>query len=193
MTLWDGNRPARETRASRIELNVAHVGVVLLGLLTLSCSPSEPAPLPPNSFAFAVYGDGPYRVWEVGRFHHVLKDMNRTDLQWVIHVGDIFWYPCSDANYRRSLNAMNSIGHPVVYTPGDNEWTDCHERIEGSFAPLERLAHLRRTFFPQPGRSLGARTMRVTSQAEDPVYAEFVENVRWERGGFVFATIHMVG
>jgi hypothetical protein len=34
--------------------------------------------------------------------------------------------------------------------------------------------------------------MRVTSQAENPAYSTYVENVRFVRGGFVFATVHMV-
>ena len=123
----------------------------------------------------------------------MIRDVNRTDVAWLLHVGDIFWYPCSDANYERSLKAMNSIQHAVVYTPGDNEWTDCHDKIAGRYAPLERLAHIRRTFFAHPTRSLGATPMALESQSEDPRYAEFVENARWIRGGFVFATIHMVG
>jgi hypothetical protein len=88
---------------------------------------------------------------------------------------------------------MQSIEHPVVFTPGDNEWADCHENIAGRFAPLERLAYLRRTFFARPTRSLGERTMALESQSEGSAHAEFVENQRWIRGGFVFATVHMVG
>lgn len=167
--------------------------VLALVLVLLSCAIEPSPPLPPDSFAFGVFGDGPYRAWEVGRFRHMIKDVNRTELEWFLHVGDIFWYPCSDANYERAYEAMNSIQHPVVYTPGDNEWTDCHEKIAGKFGPLERLTHLRATFFAHPTRSLGERTMALESQSENPAYAEFVENARWIRGGFVFATIHMVG
>lgn len=150
-------------------------------------------PLPPGSFAFGVFGDGPYRAWEVGRFRRLIQDVNGADIAWLLHVGDVFWYPCSDENYRRALDAMNSIYHPVVYTPGDNEWTDCHDRIAGGYQPLERLAYLRNTFFARPDRSLGGQPMRLESQSEDSTYAEFVENARWVKGGFVFATIHMVG
>lgn len=167
-------------------------GVIVL-VLALACSIEPSPPLPPHSFAFAVFGDGPYRAWEVGRFRNLIKDVNRADLAWFLHVGDIFWYPCSDENYRRALDSMNAIHHPVVFTPGDNEWADCHEGIAGGHAPLERLAFLRKTFYTQPERSLGARTMALTSQSEDPAYAEFVENLRWVHGGFVFATVHMVG
>jgi hypothetical protein len=169
---------------------------LVAALLAVSCNlpaPPPAPPLPPGCFAFGVFGDGPYRVWEEGRFRYVIKDVNRSDVQWLIHVGDIFWYPCSDAHYKERLAAMNSVECPVIYTPGDNEWTDCHTAIAGGYKPLERLQELRSIFFAHPGRSLGARTMAVETQAEDPAFAPFVENVRWVRGGFVFATVHMVG
>lgn len=167
--------------------------ILLVLLAATACSIDPSPPPPPNAFAFGVFGDGPYRAWEVGRFRKMVGDVNRTDLAWLLHVGDIFWYPCSDENYERSLDLMNSVRHPVVYTPGDNEWADCHEKIAGHYAPLERLEHIRRVFFTNPARSLGATQMRLESQSEDPRYAEFVENARWMRGGFVFATMHMVG
>jgi hypothetical protein len=73
------------------------------------------------------------------------------------------------------------VGVPVVYTPGDNEWTDCHSTSAGGYDPLERLAAIRARFFagPAPG---------VRSQG-----GEFVENVRWTAADVVLATVHVVG
>lgn len=165
-----------------------------LAALLVSCSmPEQPGPLPPGCFAFGVFGDGPYRAWEEGRFRRVLNDVNGADIAWLFHIGDIFWYPCSDEHYEEMHAKLNTIRHPVVYTPGDNEWADCHEGIAGGYPPLDRLAQLRRTFFPEPSRSLGAQPMRVESQSADPAFAEFVENTRWIRGGFVCATVHLTG
>lgn len=82
---------------------------------------------------------------------------------------------------------------PLVLTPGDNEWTDCHRAAAGGYAPLERLAYLRQVLFSNPDATLGGRPMRVQSQADDPAYAEFPENVRWSRQHVVFATLHVVG
>jgi hypothetical protein len=170
---------------------------MLLPLLLLvpACGDLPPAdPLPPGSFAFGVFGDGPYRVWEYGRFHAMIEDASRTEMRWLIHIGDILWYPCSDERFAAQRDAMNEIAHPVVYTPGDNEWTDCHERIAGSYRPLDRLERLRATFFADPGTSLGAEALPVESQGvEHADLAEFIENRRWSYGGFVFVTIHIVG
>jgi hypothetical protein len=165
----------------------------LAASLASSCSLPDARPLPPGCFAFGVFGDGPYRSWEVGRFRRLLRDVDHADIAWLIHVGDTFWYPCTDDNYRRAFDAMNAIDHAVVYTPGDNEWADCHDKLAGGYEPLERLGFLRSMYFKTPDRSLGGQPMRLESQGEDSTYAEFVENARWIRGGFVFATVHMVG
>lgn len=169
---------------------------LLLALfLVTGCSASAPSPsppLPPHCFSFAVFGDGPYRSWEEKRWEAVIKDVNQSDVSFLIHVGDIFWFPCNDSHYRRRLADFNSIRCPVIYTPGDNEWSDCGHVISGSYDALERLRFLRSVFFAHPDRSLGANPMRVTSQAENPAYATYVENARFVRGGYVFATVHMV-
>jgi len=175
-----------------------HVWHLSIAAMVVACSDrSTPLPrveqLPPNSFAFGVFGDGPYGPREVARFRRVLEDVNRSDVQWLLHVGDILWYPCSDSAFTDRLVAMNSIDRAVVYTPGDNEWADCHTRREGRYAPLDRLASLRRIFFSRPTQSLGRHPIPLESQAQGPLFAEFPENARWTYGGFVFATIHVVG
>lgn len=166
---------------------------VLLVAATAGCGPPSAESVPPGSFAFGVFGDGPYYPWEQGRFRRVLDDVSRADVQWLLHVGDLLWYPCSAAAFEARLRQLNAVPLPVVYTPGDNEWTDCHEERPGRYEPLDRLAILRRTFFSEPGRSLGARAMPLTSQAVDSTFADFPENARWTYGGFVFSTIHLVG
>jgi hypothetical protein len=159
--------------------------------LLVSCAPAEPPPLPPNSFAFAVFGDGPYDFREQGRFQRVIDDVNGADVEWFLHVGDIMWTRCSDDALAARLDALNAIRHPVVYTPGDNEWTDCHQR--GGFAPLDRLQRIRSTYFANPSRSIAGAAMPVEAQSANPVWKEFVENARWRRGGFLFLTVHIVG
>jgi hypothetical protein len=162
-------------------------------LLVPACDLPEIEPLPRHHFAFAVFGDGPYGSVEVPRYRVVLDDVGRADVEWLLHVGDILWKPCSDELYAERLAGLNALPHAVIYTPGDNEWTDCHERAAGGFPPLDRLRSLRSHFFAQPGRSLGRSALPLESQAKDSVFAEFVENVRWRKGGFLFITLHLVG
>jgi len=172
--------------------------VVLAVFLTLSGScrsdrlPALPA-IPPGAFAFGVIGDTPYFSMEAGRFQRAIEDIDRADVRFLIHVGDILWQPCSEQVYEEQRRYMNEVRCPVIYTPGDNEWTDCHRWIAGGYAPLERLGSLRRVFFADPRRSLGRETMPLVSQADMKGFEEFVENRRWIAGASVFATVHIVG
>ena len=75
-----------------------------------------------------------------------------------VHIGDTKngSTRCDNSHYTKVLNWFNSFDTGLIYTPGDNEWTDCHRPSAGGFDPLERLATLRKRFFVA-GRSLGAR------------------------------------
>ena len=161
--------------------------------LWVTSGPPAPAPTPSGSFAFAALGDAPYYWWEEIRFRQVLRSLDQHDLTFVIHVGDIFWRPCTDRHYQAVLDRFNGLRHPVIYTPGDNEWTDCWERQSGGFSPLERLGSLRRIFFASPAQSAGGRRLPLETQAADPAHTEFVENARWSHAGITFATMHVVG
>ena len=49
---------------------------------------------------------------------------------------------------------------PLVYTPGDNEWTDCHRANNGAYNPLERLAFVRSTVLRPPRHDAGSSRCR---------------------------------
>jgi hypothetical protein len=166
---------------------------VALGIAVfVSAGPPAPSRNPPGTFSFAALGDAPYYLWEDIRYRLVLQDLRAHDLRLVLHIGDIFWRPCSDERYQRSLAWFNSLPQPVMYTPGDNEWTDCWTAQEGGYIPQERLARLRRVFFASP-QTLGGRRLAVVTQGGQESFKEFVENVRWTQEGIVFATVHLVG
>jgi hypothetical protein len=86
----------------------------------------------------------------------------------------------------------------VVYTPGDNEWTDCQKSKQfKSGDPLKELARVRSQFFAKPGLTLG-KEAQVISQAQyfNPAYhtdAQFVENVMWKQGKVVLVTLNVPG
>jgi hypothetical protein len=93
---------------------------------------------------------------------------------------------------KQIYESFQSVRHPFILTPGDNDWTDCHLVKDPKIDPLDRLAKVRALFFPE-GRSLGQRTMPAQSQATDSQYAKFRENLRWSINGITFATLHIVG
>ena len=95
---------------------------------------------------------------------------------------------------------------PLIYTPGDNEWADCHKSGEGGHLqvdyadgdPIANLDLIRSIFFGVPGYSLGGRKKQVITQAQSydwahPTDANYVENVMWEQSGVLFVTINIPG
>jgi hypothetical protein len=176
----------------RASLFAAIVALLVLGVVATRGTPT-PRPNPPGTFALAAMGDAPYYPWEEIQYRLVLRSLDEHDLRFVLHVGDLFWHPCSDEMYQRSLERLDALRHPVVYTPGDNEWTDCWESGSGAFAPRERLARLRQLFFAEPTKSLGRNKIALETQGGSGPYADFVENARFTYEGIVVATVHLVG
>lgn len=109
----------------------------------------------------------------------------------VIHVGDTksAKIPCTDAYLAEQRAYLDSFDAPTLYTPGDNEWTDCHRKKAGRFDPLERLAHIRATYFADPGTSFGGARMALEHQGD----AGFPENARALVDGVMVVTAHVVG
>jgi len=56
---------------------------------------------------------------KVLKYRLVLRAIDAHDLSWMLHIGDIFWRPCTDDHYWRALGRFNSLRHPVIYSPGD--------------------------------------------------------------------------
>jgi hypothetical protein len=173
---------------------VQRAGIVIVAIVVVLAAASfvtrglrPPTPNPPGSFSFGIMGDAPYFLTEEIPFRLVLRDLDAHDLTTVISVGDIFWRPCTDAMYQRARDQFNGLRHPVIYTPGDNEWFDCWEAGSGGYEPQERLARLRQIFYTTPAQSLGGRKIPLISQAD------FIENVRWTDHSLVFATVHLIG
>src|SRR5919108_2277392 len=148
-----------------------------------------------GAFSFALIGDMPYGAEGERTFPNVLADINadRT-LAFVAHDGDIKNGSslCSNEMFANRLELFNAFVHPLIYIPGDNEWTDCHRANNGAYDPLERLAYLRQIFFPSD-ESLGVRTLTLDRQSSDPQYAAYRENVRWAVKNVMFAGLHVVG
>lgn len=169
-------------------IGCAAIIVAAIVFVFLTRGPKPPKPNPPGAWSFAVLGDAPYYPWEELRYPQVLEELRSNDLAFIIHVGDIWWRPCTDDHYRQALGWFEAMGHPVIYTPGDNETFDCWEPGSGGYAPQERWAALRRILFPHPTQSLGRPAIPLAAQG-----GEFVENARWSRDRIVFATVDLIG
>jgi hypothetical protein len=186
------------------------LGMLLLGTSALgSAQPATGQSSAGWAFEFGLIGDLPYSFEDDAKFPALIAEMNAANLAFVVHNGDFKTDsrvpaeassrsgPCTDELFYEVRDIFQTSRHPLIYTPGDNEWTDCHFAPGGipdgsEYNPVERLAKLREIFF-QGDQSLGQRPMQLARQSENPAYAKFRENARWTYGDVTFATLHVVG
>ena len=165
-----------------------------LWLLILLTSPTG---VQAETFRFVALGDLPYGSDETAgvKYRQLITQINALNPEFSIHVGDFKAGSahCSDEEFERQRKHFDLFKGAVIYTPGDNDWTDCGRKSNGSYDPLERLDKLRAQFF-KPDTSLGQAPLAVTSQAKTmPQYSTYIENQRWQFASTLFTTVHIVG
>jgi len=183
-----------------------------------------------KSTTLAVYGDAPYGTTptdtsELDATPAFVDAINADpDVELVVHVGDIHSGKqyCTLAYNRAVHELWSQFEDPLIYTPGDNEWTDCHKKAEGGGAynaatglidyvldtsgapvdyasgnPVANLELIRSIFFPQPGLTLGAKRAVLSQHflydRSHRTDANYVENVMWDQSGVLFVTLNVPG
>jgi hypothetical protein len=146
-----------------------------------------------EQFTIATLGDTAYGKPEevYPQYEALISTINAAKPDLVIHVGDTKSgsTPCSDEALDKQLSYLNSFASPLLYSPGDNEWTDCHREKSGKFDPIERLARIRTTYFGDGKTSFGQTKVDVTSQTAEG----YPENARMTHKGVLFITAHVPG
>lgn len=144
-----------------------------------------------NRFEIALIGDAPYSAEEESQYPNLIADINRSNVAFVIHDGDLqsSGTPCTDALLLKRRALYQTFRPPFVFLAGDNEWTDCHRT--GS-DPLVRLTKVRELFFSTE-ESLGQTKLPLERQSRSPQYSTYRENVRWVYGSVLFVGLHIVG
>ncbi|GER22790.1 hypothetical protein NCCP1664_12870 [Zafaria cholistanensis] len=169
-------------------------GASVLAIAAAAASSAAPATAvqpEKDAFTFGVIGDVPYGAAQVAQFPEMVTELNQQDdLEFIAHVGDIKAgsAQCTDAYFAGIKAQFDRFEIPLVYTPGDNEWVDCHRANNGSYNPLERLDALRALFFAIPGKTLGT-TMPVKSQAG----LGLPENVTFAQNRIAFTAVNVQG
>lgn len=164
-------------------IHTQRVGAILRASLLTMALGTAPLGSAAAAFNFVALGDTAYNgERDYPAYETLIDQINARDPAFSIHVGDIWGAGnCSDAHFERIDGFFARYTHPLVYTPGDNEWTDCDIAAMGGFDPNERLDHIRRLWFSE-AKSLGAPAMDVVRQADvSAAHARFVENLRFER------------
>jgi|SRR5215211_2167106 len=171
--------------------------VLILAMLVAVAStaafakPQENTPRAKN-FEVGLIGDFPYGPEKEVEAQNLFDELNGERLAFVTHDGDIknSSTACTNDVYEKEYRRFETSVNPFIYTPGDNDWTDCHRLPNPSpeeADPLNRLAFLRQTFFTD-GYSLGRREIPLERQSK-----AYPENARWRYGDVTFATLHLIG
>ena len=158
----------------------------------LAASISTPARAQSQPFAFGLWGDMPYaKANDAPKIPALIADMNASDIAFSLYDGDIKdgGSKCTDDVYTAAIEMFDRFQKPVVYIPGDNEWTDCHRLNNGGYDNLERLAHVRQVMFTKD--TFGSGTLRVERQGTPG--AKYVENVRFLHQGIMFVGLNVPG
>jgi len=215
----------------------AAVALVLIPSMSATASDAGPNGLANGKghegtpFSYAVYGDAPYGTSpadtsETDATPGFIAAVNADpSVGAVVHLGDIHSGSqyCTAAYDQQIRDLWSGFADPMIYTPGDNEWADCHKKKEGggvynpatgqidhvlgadgqpvNYAggdPIANLDLVRSIFFDKAGKTLGSGKLNVTSQAKafdraHPGDQQFVENVMWSQGGIQFVTINVPG
>src|SRR5438552_3011174 len=167
--------------------------LMLLAAVAALAAPAGAAakqPSPPDPATLAIIGDTPYGAAEIANFPDDVQAINNDPaVSRVVHLGDIKngLTQCTDDYFTLIRHDFDQFADPLVYTPGDNEWTDCHRSNNGSYNPLERLAKIRADFFDVRGQTLG---QQVPITAQD---GTTLENVLWSQAGAEFGVINVPG
>ena len=148
-----------------------------------------------KSIRFVVLGDMPYTDTEYALLEHpsgaIAAAIKALDSPVLIHLGDFKQgrLSCSDALFKDHYRQIASLNpHKTVYTPGDNDWTDCDRfNLSARHDELERLNYLRQLFFHQDEHQLTRDIPGLIRQEG------FIENALWKIDPVVFATLHIPG
>ena len=154
----------------------------------------------PQRYTIGLFGDMPYGPLGRSQYPALLQNINDSRVAFSIFDGDLQAGgdgPCNDSLYTTALANFNTLERPLIWLPGDNDWTDCWGRYgpvqQPYHDPIERLDY-ERQLFDSTSQSLGERTLRLTRESsEGGSYAIYSENVRWVYGPVVYIGLNVQG
>lgn len=166
---------------------------LLLWTLSTGTAPAaEVAPalaIRPQPLRFFAVGDLPYNPSETEPLQVLLAAGAAGGSPFLVHLGDIKAgsTPCTDDHLHEIAGLFRTQPVPVVYSVGDNEWTDCGRKAAGGLDPRVRLKRVWEIFFGDPSvLRLGALDPIRDGKAFPEIYA-------FLRNGVLIVVLHVVG
>lgn len=155
-------------------------------------APAPPAGVTTRASAplrFFAVGDLPYGASEVAPLRALLAAAAAQHPPFIVHVGDIKsgGSRCSDEQLLGIAALFRAVPVPLVYTPGDNEWTDCHRPTAGWLDPRARLERVREVFYRDP------TVLRLDALGVTRAGKRFPEIYGFVLDRVLFVALHVVG
>ena len=94
---------------------------------------------------------------------------------------------CSDEALERRRTTLDAGPKPSIPIPATSEWADCGS---GGGDPFERLERVGETLFAAD-QSLGQQRLPWFRQSATPRFHRYRENLRWQVGRVLFATVNL--
>ena len=177
-----------------------------------------------RAYSIGLWGDLPYSAEQAAVIPNLIADMNSQNLAFTAHDGDLRQGSgspnCADGSiYTRAAIYFGSLHAPAIFTPGDNDWTDCDRKSLGADGrnSLQELDNERAFFFGTPytlGQTQFLQEVQATplckgfgsangnsgpnsdvTKTQTATYTDVpcVENRRWIVGRVMYATINIQG
>lgn len=119
------------------------------------------------------------------------KAVATTPHGFLMHLGDMKSgsLACTNELLTSNKQLLTSLSsQPFIYTPGDNEWTDCDRAtLNPRFDELERLNYVKGLLYDEAYVKKAKQLEGFTQQAD------MLENARWQFDGIEFRTLHIPG
>jgi hypothetical protein len=194
-------RTLADRRLAAVVILAAALSAAVFVAVATAAGPASPGQgRGPEKYSIGLFGDMPYNALGRSQYPNLLADINQSKVAFSIFDGDLQAGgdgPCSDSLYSTALANFNSLEQPLVWVPGDNDWTDCWGRYgpvqQPYHDPIERLSY-ERQLFASTDQSLGQKTLTLTRESSGGgQYADYPENVRWVYGPVVYVGLNVQG
>src|SRR5262249_48857911 len=160
-----------------------------LAALSMAAFGAAPASAQNAGFTFGLWGDMPYaKAGDTPKMPALIADMNGSDIAFSLYDGDLKAgsSKCTDDVYDAARKMFDQFNKPVVYIPGDNEWTDCHRLNNGGYDNLERLDYIRKVMFTKNNYGTGSLPLERQGKAGE----KFLGDGRFLYRGLTFVGLN---
>lgn len=144
----------------------------------------------PAEFSFGVIGPAQATANDPTSLTQAITASDADDLAFVVANGfKRADEACTDDLFAQRHDLLANAKNGLVLSLAGNDWSDC-KTSNGRSTAIERLSRIRELFYPDDF-SFGASKIPLIHQSSLPKFRAFAENMRWEVGNILFATVDL--